>query len=99
MRRLPLCAALVLGLVLSACSDSPCQELGERICACQPGGLSADTCTAQVEKQLENLDPGDAQCEAWLGSCQAPAGKELCEWMLTADGKRKCGLAPPASAP
>jgi hypothetical protein len=97
MRRLALSAAAGLALVLSACGDSPCQELGERICACQPGGLSADTCKAQVEKQLEDIDPSKAfedKCQQYLDACNAPAGANLCEWLLTERGKQACGLAP-----
>lgn len=97
MRRLLPALALALASVAAGCSESPCQELGERLCACT--GLSGADCTAQVESQLESTDPGDAACEAYLASCDAPGDADLCQWLLTPEGKRACGLAPPAPAP
>jgi hypothetical protein len=88
-----LAAALVLAVALSACGTSPCQELGQRICACQPG-LPSSTCKTQVEQQLKNANPGEGKCDQLLQSCQPPAGVDLCEWMLTEAGKRACGLTP-----
>jgi hypothetical protein len=88
MRRL---AALVLALLAAACSESPCQELGERLCSCT--GLTDDACTSQVEAQLETAGTSDETCEAYLESCQAPGGGDLCEWLLTEDGKQACGVA------
>jgi len=86
-------APFVLALAAAACGVSPCQELGQRICQCQPG-LSSDTCKTMVERQLKDAKPSDSQCEAWLGSCQAPAGVNFCEWLLTPAGKQQCGLTP-----
>jgi hypothetical protein len=88
-----LLAALLLALAAAACGDSPCQELGERICRCQPG-LGEDACRTQVEEQLKNVDPGDDFCDAHLATCNHPTGGELCEFLLTEDGKIACGLAP-----
>ncbi len=88
MRRL---AAAVLLAALAACGTSPCQELGQRICGCQPG-LDATTCKSQVEQELKSTDPGKATCEQLLTTCTAPEGLNLCEWMLTAAGKQACGL-------
>jgi len=95
MRRL---AAAAVALVLAACGDSPCQELGERICRCQPG-FGTDACKTQVENQLKNLDPSEDVCDAHLATCNAPPGAELCEWLLTSQGKQACGLAPPGPTP
>ncbi len=92
MRRLAFLALLALA---AACSTSPCQDLGERICACNPGA-TADTCEALTETQLEDHDPGDGYCEDHLGSCSAPPGADFCEWLLTEDGKVACGLTPAA---
>lgn len=90
MRRL---AAAALLAALAACGTSPCQELGQRICGCQPG-LASSTCKTQVEQQLKSTDPGEAKCNELLASCVAPSGVDLCEWMLTEAGKKACGLAP-----
>ena len=40
----------------AACSDSPCQELGEKLCALHRA-RRADACKTQVEDQLKALDP------------------------------------------
>lgn len=91
----PLLAAALL--VASGCSTSPCQLLGERICHCQPG-TNGDTCTAQVEDQLGEIDPTSSfedYCQARLDACNAvPEGAEFCEWLLTPDGKDACGITP-----
>src|SRR5512133_1022334 len=51
MRR-PLALALAaVALVSGGCSTSPCQRLGEKLCACT--GLAGDVCTTQVEDQLK----------------------------------------------
>ncbi len=92
MRRLAVIAAL---LSAAACATGPCQELGERICACT--GQSSDTCTTQAQEQLKAQPPdraAEAQCIDLLASCGAPPGATFCEWLLTPDGKRSCGLAP-----
>jgi hypothetical protein len=94
MRRL---AALALALLAAACSDSPCQDLGERLCSCT--GLSEDSCTAQVEAELETAGMSDETCDRFLGSCNAQSGVPLCEWLLTEDGKQACGLAQPDPTP
>lgn len=90
MRRL---AAALLALTLAGCSTNPCQELGERICRCQPG-MSEDSCKTQVENQRESLDSSEGYCEQRLDACAAPEGASFCEWLLTADGKDACGLSP-----
>ncbi len=90
----PLSAVLLAAsLALAACGTSPCQELGERICKCQPG-LDSTTCKSQVERLLKSENPGKATCEALLDSCNAPSGLDLCEWMLTEPGRAACGLTP-----
>lgn len=86
-------AVAALALALAGCGDSACQELGERICACQPG-LGSDACKNLIEDQLGSKDPGDGYCEARLTTCNAPNGGNLCEWLLTEEGKIACGLAP-----
>lgn len=99
MRRLvPALAAAAL-LSAAGCSESPCQDLGERLCACS--GQSGDACTTQVEEQLKDLDQPQStldRCAALLDSCHEPAGARFCEWLGTEDGKRACGLAEPELA-
>jgi hypothetical protein len=85
-----LAAALV---ALAACGTSACQELGQRICACQPG-LSSSTCKTQIEQQLKSSNPGESTCQHLLDTCNAPSGVDICEWMLTEAGKQACGLTP-----
>jgi hypothetical protein len=94
MRRL---AALALLALAAGCSTSPCQELGERICACNPGSTT-DACQTLTESQLEDHAPSEEFCQARLDDCNAPADAVFCEWLLTADGKIACGLTP-ATAP
>jgi uncharacterized protein YoaH (UPF0181 family) len=93
-----LSAALLL-VALAACGKSACQELGERICSCQPGGLSSGSCTTLVEQQLKTSSPGESRCQSYLDSCKAPPNVDLCEFMLTPAGKIACGLTPPPPPP
>ena len=90
-RRLVPALALALALLAAGCSTSPCQELGEKLCACT--GLASSTCKTQVEEQLKAVDVSQGRCDAYLATCQAPAGATFCEWLRTADGKVACGLA------
>lgn len=100
MTRLALVAAAAV-LLATACSESPCQELGERLCRCT--GLGSEECKRQVESQIDSLDPDGAtedRCSELLGTCNAPEGGDLCEFLLTEAGKRACGVAAvPEEAP
>ncbi len=84
-----LLAPLALATLL-ACSTSPCQELGERLCGCT--GLGSDACKTQVEDDLKRNGMSDSTCDAYLASCSAPANTDFCEWLLTEDGKKSCGI-------
>jgi hypothetical protein len=94
LRPLAAAFALTLAALASGCSKSPCQELGERLCACT--GVGSDACKNQVETELDALDPPltEGSCDAFLATCIAPAGTEFCEWLLTETGKERCGLSP-----
>lgn len=97
MRRLAsaITTALAAALLAAGCSQSPCQDLGERLCGCT--GKSGDQCKTQVEDELKKLDPPQStldRCDALLASCHEPPGAAFCEWLSTGDGKRACGLAP-----
>lgn len=101
MRRAPALFALAAALLAAGCT-SPCEELGGRLCGCQPTGTTRDTCERQVEARVNAANPdGDQEafCEARLGTCNAPEGATFCEWVLTAAGKEACGLAQPEPAP
>lgn len=104
MRRLgPLLLAL-LALPLAGCGN-PCQDLGNRLCACVGGGTTSDTCKQQIGNLLKDagVDPNDeAFCTAKLSTCVAPAepaGVDFCEWLKTETGKVACGLANPPVVP
>ncbi len=50
-------AALALAaaaLAAAGCGTSACQDLGEKLCSCQPG-VTTDQCKAQVQDQLNQL--------------------------------------------
>jgi hypothetical protein len=94
--------ALGLGLVLGAsgCS-SPCQDLGERICQCEPEGQIRNNCKTNVKARVKASAPGasdDDLCSSLLGTCPDPNGNvEACAYMLnTCPGRVACGLALPA---
>jgi hypothetical protein len=99
LRPLAASFALALAVLAAGCSKSPCQELGEKLCACT--GVSKDACTSQVEDRLDNLDPPltEGRCDDVLATCNAPGNTTFCEWLLTADGKQACGIAPPPTTP
>jgi hypothetical protein len=92
LRALALASAFALAALAAGCSESPCQELGERLCACTGQGSGA--CEAQVEDQLDGVDLTEGRCEEVLGACAAPEGVDFCEWLLTAAGKTACGFTP-----
>ncbi len=90
MRRLLAAVAVAL---LAGCHTSSCQDLGEKLCACT--GQSKDTCKTQVEDQLKSVDLPESRCDEILGTCNAPAGVDLCEWLVTCPGQVACGIAEP----
>ncbi len=49
-----LAVAAAAALSVAGCGTSACQELGVKLCECQ-AGMTKDTCTAQVQDQLNNL--------------------------------------------
>jgi len=104
MRRLGLTLLALLALPLAGCGN-PCQDLGDRLCACSGGGTSADTCKQQIANLLKDAGANssdEAFCDAKLATCQLPdqpAGLDFCEWLRTETGKVACGLAnPPVAA-
>ena len=53
-RSLALALAAAVALASAGCGKSSCQELGEKLCQCQPG-MTQDTCKTQVQDQLNEL--------------------------------------------
>jgi hypothetical protein len=102
MRRSPLALALGLALSLGAAGCStPCQDLGERICQCEPEGQVRNNCKTNVKARVRAAAPSSSEedyCNSILGTCPDPNGNvETCAWMLnTCPGKVACGLALPA---
>jgi hypothetical protein len=96
--------AALLPLVLALACGSPCQDLGERICGCQPAGSARDGCKRAVEDQIDrgNPRPGDSEqdrCEALLATCPDPGSDEdACDEIQTEQGRIACGLAYDAPA-
>ncbi len=101
-RLLPIAALAALALGAGACA-TPCDELGTRICACQPAGAARDACDRAVKQLVREAKSDEAQqdfCDSKLGSCPDPAtDSNACDTMNTPAGKVACGLAytPPAT--
>jgi len=98
-RRPALPLVLAAALVAAACG-SPCQELGDRICNCNPGGVIRDTCKSAVKNQLsasgEPTQEDQNRCQALLATCPDPGDDPtICDALATAQGKARCGLAYP----
>ncbi len=49
-----LALAAAAALFAAGCGTSACQELGEKLCSCQPG-MTTDQCKSQVQDQLNQL--------------------------------------------
>lgn len=96
-RTLAATALLSLGLLAQGCA-TPCEELGQRICACQTtAGTARDACNRAIRAQVLDSQAGEAEQEACyqkLKTCPDPgADATACDQMKTAAGKAACGLA------
>lgn len=95
--RLAAAALLWLGLLAQGCA-TPCEELGQRICACQTtAGAARDACDRAVRSQVMDAGASEAEQEACyqkLKTCPDP-GRDAtaCDQLKTAAGKQACGLA------
>ena len=92
----PILATLALAaFALSGCG-SACQDLGNRICDCQPEGALRDNCRNGVKSQLSSSSvTGDDQtfCQSKLATCPDPANDPgACDALHTEAGKAACGL-------
>jgi hypothetical protein len=85
--------SLVLALLaalpfLASCSTS-CEELAEKICACEATSTARDQCERRAGDLQDARGTSDAEqerCESFLDTCD-------CYALDTAAGKRACGLA------
>jgi hypothetical protein len=68
----PAVIALAAAAVLASagCGSSACQDLGEKLCACQPG-MTQDSCKAQVQEQLNQLGVDTAGFNGMLDRVEA----------------------------
>ena len=62
--------AAAAALAVAGCGTSACQELGVKLCECQPG-MTKDTCTSQVQAQLNDLGVDSPGLPAMLDKIQA----------------------------
>ena len=66
--------ALAMSLAAAGCTNS-CQELGDRICNCQPVGSAQTACQTDVRNRINAANPNSSQlsyCSALLHSCPEP---------------------------
>jgi hypothetical protein len=98
VRSLLVLPLLVATALLGGCG-SACEDLGDRVCLCQPPGALRENCRRAVEEQLDQGDPkpGETQqdfCEQKLRTCPEPSKDEdMCDRLSTPRGKFDCGLA------
>jgi len=97
-RPLVLAALSALALAAAGCS-TPCEELGKRVCACQPAGSLRDACDRNVTQQVKNARTSEQQqdfCDGKLSSCPDPTSdSSACDLLSTPAGKDRCGLSYP----
>ncbi|HTP50595.1 MAG TPA: hypothetical protein VMK42_07855 [Anaeromyxobacteraceae bacterium] len=97
-------AGLVVSLAASGCTNS-CQELGDRICNCQPVGAPQTACQTDVRNRISAANPNSGQlsyCSNLLKTCPEPPANwnassppVECALLETCQGKVNCGLALP----
>lgn len=84
----PAVIALTAAAALAAagCGTSKCQELGEKLCNCQPGATQ-DACKSQVQNQLNQLGVDTAGFNGMLDRVEAGRPirfEDSCQTMLDA---------------
>ena len=80
---------LALAVLASACG-SPCEDLANKVCRCQPTEAKKDRCRINIDAAVRNYDLSDEQedrCQKILdqGTCN-------CEAVLAGD-LNACGLS------
>ena len=93
-------AVLLLGALAAIVGcGSPCQDLADRICDCQPAGTLRDSCKSSVKNQIGSgaQRPTDADqvfCQQKLQTCKDPLEDgAACTRLQSPQGKVDCGLA------
>jgi hypothetical protein len=88
--------ALAVAIAAAGCG-SPCQDLADHICNCQPQGALQDSCKTSVKTQLGSQNPSKSDenfCQDRLRHCKDPSeDSTLCDRLQTVQGKIDCGLA------
>jgi hypothetical protein len=102
--RLALAAlAAAAALTVAACGSS-CQDLGDRICSCQPLGTLRDNCRSSIQNELgsgygQASSADQAMCQKLLTTCPDFGSRpDLCRILTTQDGMVACGMAYPPVA-
>ena len=92
-------APLPLALLGMIGCGSPCQDLADRICNCQPAGTLRDSCKSSVKNQIGSANPSSSDqstCSEKLKTCPDPESTpSQCQVLETQAGKEACGLAFP----
>ncbi len=68
-------AELFLGALFWAGCSSPCRDLAERICSCEPNRTEEQACTLRLDGQsTRNVTAADEErCATFLEVCDCPA--------------------------
>lgn len=100
--RLALATVAAAALVSVAACGSACQDLGSRICSCQPAGTLRDNCNSSIRNELgssygQASAADQAFCQEKLGTCpDFGTHPDQCPVLNTAAGMQECGLAYPS---
>ncbi len=70
MARRAVIALAAAAALAAGCGTSACQELGEKLCSCQPG-TTQDSCKSQVQAQLNELGVDTAGFDGMLDRVEA----------------------------
>ena len=95
-------ACQTLGEKLCNCQPGMTQDTCKTQVQDQLNQLGVDT--AGFSGMLDHVEAGkplrfEDYCQQRLDACNAPAGAEFCEWILTQQGKDACGLTPANPSP
>ena len=89
MRTCLLAAALLATTMIFGACSSDCEDLADKICACEGSRAQVDACKRRAAQRESKTDPGASaqeRCASLVDSCD-------CHALGTAAGDRACGLA------